>query len=127
VVASYREIRKLLRHSAEPSQARTAVFETADRQQVEAAYARIQDAAGLDWIIVVAVPRSDFLLEVSRTDFKRTVALALLASLMTIVIGLMVLSVVDRRPQTAGDQPRATSATAIFNATLDVTRQRRNR
>jgi hypothetical protein len=53
--------RKLLRHCHRPLQPSTVVFQTGGRQQVEAAYARMQDAAGLDWIIVVAVPRSDFL------------------------------------------------------------------
>jgi diguanylate cyclase (GGDEF)-like protein len=120
VVASYREIRKLLRHATEPSQARTAVFETSDRQQVEAAYARIQDAAGLDWIIVVAVPRSDFLLEVT-DNFKRTVALALLASLMTIVIGFMVLSVVDRDLKQLAAAARSVG-NGDLNASFDVAR-----
>jgi HAMP domain-containing protein len=120
VVASYREIRKLLRHATEPSQARTAVFETSDRQQVEAAYARIQDAAGLDWIIVVAVPRSDFLLEVT-DNFKRTVVLALLASLMTIVIGFMVLSVVDRDLKQLAAAARSVG-NGDLNASFDVAR-----
>jgi diguanylate cyclase (GGDEF)-like protein len=120
VVASYREIRKLLRHATEPSQARTAVFETSDRQQVEAAYARIQDAAGLDWIIVVAVPRSDFLLGVT-DNFKRTVALALLASLMTIVIGFMVLSVVDRDLKQLAAAARSVG-NGDLNASFDVAR-----
>ena len=52
VVASYREIRKLLVDSVDTSQPRAAVFKTADQQAVEAAYARLHDAAGLDWTIV---------------------------------------------------------------------------
>jgi hypothetical protein len=95
VVASYREIRKLLRDSSATSHPRTTVFVTDENQQVDASYARIQDAAGLDWIIVVAVPRSDFLLGVTE-NFRRTVLLALLASLMTVLIGFMVFSVVAR-------------------------------
>ncbi|HPT50611.1 MAG TPA: diguanylate cyclase [Accumulibacter sp.] len=95
VVASYREISKLLRPSSAAVAPRTAVFETATHGEVEAAYARIQDAAGLDWIIVVAVPRQDFLFSVTE-NFKRTAAFALLASLMAIAIGLMILSVVAR-------------------------------
>jgi diguanylate cyclase (GGDEF)-like protein len=120
VVASYREIRKLLRHATEPGQVRTAVSETSDQQQVDAAYARIQDAAGLDWIIVVAVPRSDFLLGVV-DNFKRTVALALLASLITIVIGFMVLSVVDRDLKQLAAAARSVG-NGDLNAALDVAR-----
>jgi diguanylate cyclase (GGDEF)-like protein len=120
VVASYRQIRKLLRHATEPGQVRTAVSETSDQQQVDAAYARIQDAAGLDWIIVVAVPRSDFLLGVV-DNFKRTVALALLASLITIVIGFMVLSVVDRDLKQLAAAARSVG-NGDLNAALDVAR-----
>lgn len=121
VVDSYREIRKLLPDSAAATHPRTAVFATADDQPVEAAYARLQDAAGLDWTIVIAVPRSDFLGGVTQS-YQRNVGLALLASLMTVVIGLMVLSVV------AGDLKRLAIAArnvgdGDFNATLDVTRR----
>ncbi|WP_313951885.1 diguanylate cyclase domain-containing protein [Accumulibacter sp.] len=121
VVASYRAIRKLLRHSAEPSQPQTALFEAADGEPVEAAYARIQDAAGLDWIIVVAVPRSDFLFRVTE-NFKRTVVVALLACLMTMVIGFMVLSVVARDLKQLAIAARKVG-NGDLNAAFDVTRR----
>jgi diguanylate cyclase (GGDEF)-like protein len=120
VVASYREIAKLLLTSTDSSQPRTVVFETDARQHVEAAYARLQDAAGLDWIIVVAVPRSDFLLGVTE-NFKRTVVLALLASLMTIVIGLVVLSVVARDLRELASAARSVG-NGDLSATFDVAR-----
>jgi diguanylate cyclase (GGDEF)-like protein len=82
-----------VRDAGEGAQPRTAVFAAADGQQIEAAYARIRDTAGLDWIIVTAVPRSDFLGEVTK-NFERTVVVALFASLLTVAIGFMVLSVV---------------------------------
>ncbi|WP_186406554.1 diguanylate cyclase domain-containing protein [Candidatus Accumulibacter aalborgensis] len=114
VVASYREIRKLLVDSVDTSQPRAAVFKTADQQAVEAAYARLQDAAGLDWTIVVAVPRSDFLFGVTE-NFKTTVLLALLASLLTVFIGSLVLSVV------AGDLKQlAVAARNIGNGDLNT-------
>ncbi|MEF8756200.1 MAG: diguanylate cyclase [Accumulibacter sp.] len=93
IVAAHRAIERLVRDAGDGMQPRTAVFEAADGQQVEAAYARIRDSAGLDWIIVAAVPRSDFLGEVTG-NFERTVVVALCASLLTIAIGFMVLSVV---------------------------------
>ncbi|EXI88542.1 MAG: Stalked cell differentiation-controlling protein [Candidatus Accumulibacter regalis] len=120
VAASYREIRKLLHPSAGAPHPQTAVFESADGEAVEAAYARIQDAAGLDWIIVVAVPRSDFLFGVTE-NFKRTVALALLASLMTILIGFMVLSVVARDLKQLAVAARKVG-NGDLNAAFDVTR-----
>lgn len=121
MVASYREIRKLLRHSTEAVHPQTAVFKAADGQPVEAAYARIQDAAGLDWIIVVAVPRSDFLYRVTE-NFKSTVAVALLASLMTTVIGFMVLSVVARDLKQLAEAARKVG-NGDLNAAFDVTRR----
>ena len=120
VVASYRAIRNLLSTSSEASHPRTAVFEDANGQPVEAAYARIQDAAGLDWIIVVAVPRSDYLFRVTE-NFKRTVMLALLASLMTIVIGFVVLSIVARDLKQLAMAARNVG-NGDFNAAFDVTR-----
>ena len=120
VVASYREIEKLLLTATDPSQPRTVVFETGGGQQVEAAYACIQDAAGLDWIIVVAVPRSDFLLGVAE-NFRRTLVLALLASLMTIVIGLVVLSVVARDLKQLASAARSVG-NGDLSATFDVAR-----
>jgi diguanylate cyclase (GGDEF)-like protein len=120
IAASFREIRKLLHPSAEAPHPQTAVFESADGEAVEAAYARIQDAAGLDWIIVVAVPRSDFLFGVTE-NFKRTVLLALLASLMTIFIGFMVLSVVARDLKELAVAARKVG-NGDLNAAFDVTR-----
>lgn len=129
VVASYRAIRKLQSQFNaidetdridEIAQPRTVVFEAVDDQPVEAAYARIQDAAGLDWLIVVAVPRSDFLFSVTE-NFKRTVMLALLASLMTMVIGFMVLSVVARDLKQLAVAARQVG-NGDLNASFDVTR-----
>ncbi|HCZ16105.1 MAG TPA: sensor domain-containing diguanylate cyclase [Candidatus Accumulibacter sp.] len=120
VVASYRAISKLLAQSDEVMQPRTAVFRMADAQPVEAAYARIQDTAGLDWIIVVAVPRSDFLSRVNE-NFKRTVLLALLASLMTMAIGFMVLSVLARDLKQLATAARKVG-NGDLNAAFDVTR-----
>ena len=93
IVATHRAIDKLVRDAGEGAQPRTAVFEAADGQQIEAAYARVRDTAGLDWIIVTAVPRSDFLGEVTK-NFERTAIVALFASLLTVALGFMVLSVV---------------------------------
>lgn len=82
-----------MRDAGDGAQPRTAVFAGADGQQIEAAYARIRDTAGLDWIIVTAVPRADFLGEVTK-NFERMAIVALFASLLTVALGFMVLSVV---------------------------------
>jgi diguanylate cyclase (GGDEF)-like protein len=74
---------------------RTDVFEAADGGLVQVAHAHIQDSAGLDWVILVAVPRSDFLFKVTR-NFQQTTALGVLASVAVLLIGLAVLAVVAR-------------------------------
>lgn len=120
VLASYREIRKLLLEASEAAHPRTALFTTADGQEVGAAYARLQDAAGLDWTIVVAVPRKDFLGGVTQS-FHRNLVLALLASLMTVLIGFMVLSVVARDLKQLALAARNVG-NGDLNAALDVDR-----
>jgi len=57
---------------------------------VQVGYARLQDDAGLDWLIMVAVPRHDFLYQIE-DNFVTTGWLALLAAVATVLIGLAVL------------------------------------
>jgi len=66
------------------------VFTADDGQRVQVGYARLQDDAGLDWLIMVAVPRHDFLFQIE-DNFVNTGWLALLAALATVLIGLAVL------------------------------------
>lgn len=51
----------------------------------------IRDAAGLEWITVVAVPRSDFMTGVT-DNVVRTATIGVIAALMAIVFGLWVLN-----------------------------------
>ncbi|WP_326542973.1 GGDEF domain-containing protein [Pseudorhodoferax sp.] len=94
VSATYRAVRELTRTQA-ASAARTGVFRDADGAPVQLGYARIRDDAGLDWLIMVAVPRSDFLHEVERT-FLHSSVLAVAAAIAVLAIGLMVLGSVTR-------------------------------
>lgn len=66
-------------------------FHAADGSLVHAAFDRIRDDAGLDWVMVVAMPASDFLGGV-RENVSRTIVLATLAVLFAIFIGLSILS-----------------------------------
>ena len=52
-------------------QPRTGVFHTADGQAVQVGSARLRDDAGLDWLIMVAVPRHDFIHRIE-DNFVRT-------------------------------------------------------
>ncbi len=74
---------------------RTASFVTPEGDTVQIGFARLADEAGLDWLIVVAVPRFDFLGDVHR-NFWHTGLLAALAAAVAVAIGLGVLSIVTR-------------------------------
>ncbi len=73
----------------------TGFFEDINGRTVQVAYSRLQDLAGLDWTIVVAVPRSDFLYRVEQS-FRQTAILGFIASLIVILIGLSVLNAMTR-------------------------------
>ena len=59
-------------------------------------FARIRDDAGLDWIVMVAVPLDDFLHSITQ-NFYITLAVALIFAAGTTVIGLSVLSTVRQQ------------------------------
>ena len=73
----------------------TTVFTTPDGAPVQVGYARLQDEAGLDWLIMVAVPRQDFLHGII-DNFRRTVILSIVAAVIVMLTGTLVLSTVTR-------------------------------
>ncbi|PZR20669.1 MAG: hypothetical protein DI538_30135, partial [Azospira oryzae] len=95
----------------EPS---TGTFKTPDGQLVQFGHARLDPALGLDWQIVVAVPRSDFLAEVQR-NFLHTGLLAALAALVAIAMGWAVLNLVARELRAL-----AAAARRVGEGVLDV-------
>jgi len=101
VAASYKAVHELAGQTPE-SQPRTGVFEGPDGSLVQIGYARLRDEAGLDWLILVAVPRKDFLAEVERNTW-RTVGLGSLAALVVVVIGLGVLGIVTAELRALAD------------------------
>ncbi len=64
-------------------------------EEVELAFDRVSDDAGLDWIIVVAVPRSDFMQDVT-ANVERTALIGLLGALVAMALGLGILGWVSR-------------------------------
>lgn len=95
MAAAYQHVRGEMQKTALGKDYQASQFETVDGTAVQVGFARVRDVAGLDWIVVVAVPRSDFLSGVS-LNVKRTVVLSLLAALLILVIGYWVLhSVAD--------------------------------
>jgi diguanylate cyclase (GGDEF)-like protein len=95
IVSTHAAVRGLMLQSDSSTVARTAVFDGPDGEPVQVGYARVQDNAGLDWVIAVAVPRSDFLSTI-HANFVRTVWLALLAAGLIIGTGFGVLAIVTR-------------------------------
>jgi diguanylate cyclase (GGDEF)-like protein len=94
VVSTYKAYKGLLRQSS-GGVPRTDVFEAPEGGLVQVAHARMQDQAGLDWVILVAVPRDDFLHGVTQ-NFRASALLGVAAAVAVLLIGLAVLNVVSR-------------------------------
>ncbi len=62
---------------------------------IHAAFERVADDAGLEWITVVAMPESDFMSSII-ANVERTIILAFLAVLLTVMVGLGILGWVTR-------------------------------
>lgn len=92
VVATYTATRSLF-GDLPGAQPRTGVFTGPDGELVQLGYARLRDDAGLDWLIMVAVPRHDFLHDIEE-NVHHTVLLAFSAAAAVMVIGLIVLGTV---------------------------------
>lgn len=74
---------------------RTDSFTDADGRTVQLGYARVDPALGLNWLIVVAVPRADFLAGVQR-NFVQAAVLAGLGVIVALGLGWAVLGIVTR-------------------------------
>jgi diguanylate cyclase (GGDEF)-like protein len=74
---------------------RAARFTLDGGREVQYGFARLRDDAGLDWLIAVAVPRSDFLGDVERS-FHTTGWMGLGAAGCMVGLGFWVLSVLTR-------------------------------
>ena len=103
VVATNQAVRDLIGTAV--SAPRTGTFTGPDGSLVQVGYARLRDAAGLDWLIMVAVPRSDFLHEVE-ANALRAAGLAAAAALAVVLIGLAVLATVTRQLRTLAETAR---------------------
>nr|WP_304859567.1 diguanylate cyclase [Rhodoferax sp.]MDO9195199.1 diguanylate cyclase [Rhodoferax sp.] len=95
IAAAYGEVRKRLAEPGSKSGAQTFDFRAPDGQVIHAAYDRLRDDAGLEWVTVVAMPRGDFMAGVTG-NVVRMAVLSALAALVAIAIGLRILSWVAR-------------------------------
>ena len=95
VKASYQTVRERIENRTDERLPRVFEFTDHSGSLIYAAFDRVQDNAGLDWITVVAMPASDYLGGVFE-NVRRTVALAALAVAVAIAIGLSILGWVSR-------------------------------
>jgi len=73
------------------SSGKTFIFDAPGGQTMHAAYDWIRDDAGLEWIVVVAIPRSDFMGDVINNAALTGLAGALAVAL-SIVLGLLIVN-----------------------------------
>jgi diguanylate cyclase (GGDEF)-like protein len=93
--AAYRQVREIGAADRRSDGATTHRFTGPDNEAVELAFDRVFDDAGLDWIVVVAVPRSDFMQGVT-ANVQRSALIALLGAVVAVAIGLGILGLVGR-------------------------------
>jgi diguanylate cyclase (GGDEF)-like protein len=93
--AAYQQVREYLAAGQKMDSAVTQRFTGPDDESIELAFNRVRDQAGLDWITVVAVPRSDFMQGVTE-NVRRTALIGVVASLAALVLGLTILGWIGR-------------------------------
>lgn len=96
VAAAYRAVRAqrdgALSGGTAPA---TFSFESDDGRSVQVGHARMDPALGLDWRVIAAIPRADFLAQAQQAAVQAAV-LAALATLVVLGLGWAVLGIVTR-------------------------------
>ncbi len=95
VAGTYQAVRTLIDQDSAGG-VRTTSFEASDGQTIQLSYERLIDKAGLDWVVAVAVPRSDFMQDIT-DNIARTVWMALAAALFIGLTGMAVLNTIAGR------------------------------
>ncbi|MEO8385527.1 MAG: cache domain-containing protein, partial [Betaproteobacteria bacterium] len=90
VRATYTEVADMFKAGLKSGQAQSRAFD-GPAGRVYASVSAIRDDAGLEWLTVVAVPRSDFMAGVI-DNVTRTATVAVVAALLAMVLGLWVLN-----------------------------------
>lgn len=104
ITTTFEQVRSLQRATGGVNRY-SGYFEQSDGSRVQVAYARVQDDAGLNWTIIVAMPRHDFLHRIIE-NIQQTVGLGVLASLVVVLIGLSVLTAVARELRSLANAAR---------------------
>ncbi|MBK1685358.1 sensor domain-containing diguanylate cyclase [Rhodoferax fermentans] len=93
--AAYQQVRDRLQSASLGVGPRALAFDGPNGETVEMAFDRVLDQAGLYWLIVVAVPRSDFMQGITANIF-RTALIGLLGVIAAVVLGWRIVGWVDR-------------------------------
>jgi diguanylate cyclase (GGDEF)-like protein len=91
----YHELESHLKDINQSDKTRSLMMKNPQGEWLHLAFSRVQDAAGLDWIAVVAMPVSDYMGTLSQLIW-RSVAIALLALIVSALIGCTILNWVAR-------------------------------
>jgi diguanylate cyclase (GGDEF)-like protein len=94
-VAAYAHVKQVLKNAGPLTTAVTGRFRGTQGEVVQLAFDRLRDDAGLDWITVVAVPRSDFMKGVT-INVQRTALIGGAAVLAALALGLGILGWISR-------------------------------
>lgn len=84
------EVTAALARQAKPALPQTFTFDTQQFGQMHVAFDRVRDDAGLEWITVVAMPRSDFMTGVT-ANLRSTFMIGALAALIAVLIGMRII------------------------------------
>lgn len=120
IAATFNVVKVLTARTGEAAGTRTGFFTGPDGATVQAGYARLRDAAGLNWIVAVAVPRDDFMHRVTG-NVQRTVWMAIVAAMLIAAIGWAILMLVTRDLRQLTEAARDVSAGRL-KSTLPVNR-----
>ena len=94
-VAAYTQLRGWLNAGNRLDAAVTQTFKGPQGEVMQLAFDRLRDDAGLDWITVVAMPRSDFMQGVTG-NVVRTALIAAAAAAVALALGLGILGWITR-------------------------------
>ena len=133
IVATYQSVKALLQRSDEKptntvsgkksgnaGRAQTGSFTAPSGEVIQTGYVSLRDAAGLDWIVAVAVPRSDFMHKVT-DNLKRTAILALLACALIVATGVLVLNVIAKDLRRLANAAKSMGE-GVFDAKVPIER-----
>ena len=95
IVATYKTVKALTDQNSDQIGSATNSFTAPDGSTIQAGYVQLRDSAGLNWIVAVAVPRSDFMEKIT-DNLRRTIITALAAAGLIVLVGLGVLNFIAR-------------------------------